>query len=210
MQYFKYENRKNSGMEPKGLIVIKDPEVAKLFSDPLRRRIVHLSTHKEMSAADLVKELGKNYSSIVYHIRLLEQAGLIAKVREEIVQNKIQPFYRATAWNFHVSYFLNEAMTTDEEYRNWQEDLYDRLLFGLNGYDVEVPEDKKERVRELLRVLYMAQKKEFEGRIEMRKTDFQLEPHVGKYIAHTIEFTRLFRDDEAREAADELASILKL
>ncbi len=210
MQYFKYENTENSGMEPKGLIVIKDPEVAKLFSDPLRRRIVHLSTHKELSAADLVRELGKNYSSIVYHIRLLEQAGLIQKVREEIVQNKIQPFYRASAWNFHVSYFLNEAMTTDEEYRNWQEDLYDRLFGALSGYTVSVPEGKEDRVRELLRILYMAQKKEFEGRIEMRKTDFQLEPHVGKYIAHTLEFARLFRDEAARKAADELAEILKL
>lgn len=197
-------------MEPKGLIVIKDPEVAKLFSDPIRRQIVHLSTHKEMSAADIVKELGKNYSSIVYHIKLLEEAGLIEKVREEIVQNKIQPFYRATAWNFHVSYYLNEAMTVDEEYRNWQEDLYDRLLGALDGYTVPVPEGKEERVRELLRVLYMAQKKEFEERIELRKTDFQLEPHVGKYIAHTLAFTRLFKDEEARKAADELIEILKL
>ena len=118
-------------MEPKGLIVITDPEVAKLFSDPLRRQIIHLFTHKELSAADLVKELGKNYSSIVYHIKLLEEAGLITKVREEIVQKKIQHFYRATAWNFHVSYFLEEAMTTDEEWQNWHEDLYDRLLQGL-------------------------------------------------------------------------------
>lgn len=197
-------------MKPKGLIVITDPEVAKLFSDPLRRRIVHFATHKDMSAADLVKELDKNYSSIVYHIRLLEQAGLIQKVREEIVQNKIQPFYRATAWNFHVSYFLEEAMTTDEEWVAWHEDLYDRLLSALDGYSVEVPEGKEERVRELLRILYLSQKKEFEGRIKMRNTDFQLEHHVGKYIAHTLEFTRLFRDEEARKAADELASILKL
>jgi DNA-binding transcriptional ArsR family regulator len=197
-------------MEPKRLIVIKDPEVAKLFSDPLRRQIVHLSTHKELSAADLVKELGKNYSSIVYHIRLLEEAGLIEKVREDIVQNKIQPFYRATAWSFHVSYYLNDAMATDEEYKNWQEDLYDRLLNGLEGYKVEVPEGKEQRIRELLRVLYMAQKKEFEERIEMRKTDFQLEPHVSKTLAHTLAYTRLFRDEEARKAAEELAEILKL
>jgi len=197
-------------MEPKGLIVIKDPEVAKLFSDPLRRQIVHLSTHKEMSAADLVKELGKNYSSIVYHIRLLEEAGLIEKVREDIVQNKIQPFYRATAWSFHVSYYLNDAMATDEEFKNWQEDLYDRLLNGLKGYKVEMPEGKEPRVRELLRVLYMAQKMEFEGRIEMRNTDFQLEPHVGKTLAHTLAYTRLFRDDETRKAAEELIELLKL
>jgi len=125
-------------MEPRGLIVIKDPEVAKLFSDPLRRQILHLVTHKEMSAADLVKELGKNFSSVVYHIRLLEGAGLVAKVREEIVQNKIQPFYRSMAWSFHVSYYLDETMTGDEEYRAWQEDLFNRLLEGLEGYSFDI------------------------------------------------------------------------
>ena len=61
-------------MKPEGLKVVDNPDVAKLFSDPLRREILHLLTHKEMSAADLVKEIGKNYSSIVYHLRLLEEA----------------------------------------------------------------------------------------------------------------------------------------
>jgi hypothetical protein len=110
----------------------------------------------------------------------------------------------------HVSYYLNDTMTTDEEYKNWQEDLYDRLLRGLAGYNVEVPEGKEQRVRELLRVLYLAQKLEFEERIELRKTDFQLEPHVGKSLAHTLAYTRLFRDDKARKAAEELADILRL
>jgi DNA-binding transcriptional ArsR family regulator len=197
-------------MEPKGLMVIKDPEVAKLFSDPLRRKILHLVTHKEMSAADLVKELGKNYSSVVYHIRLLENAGLAAKVREDIVQNKIQPFYRATAWSFHVTYYLDETMTNDEEYRAWQEDLYQRLLQGLEGYSYNIPEEKQGRVKELLETLYIRQKKEFEERRELRQPSIQLEPHVGKSIAHILANVRLVKDDEHRKAAEELAEILKM
>ncbi len=185
-------------MDPKGLMVIKDPEVAKLFSDPLRRQILHLVTHKEMSAADLVKELGKNYSSIVYHIRLLEDAGLAQKVREEIVQNKIQPFYRATAWSFHVTYYLDETMTNDEEYRAWQEDLYQRLLQGLEGYSYSIPEEKQGRVKELLETLYIRQKKEFEERRELRQPSIQLEPHVGKSIAHILANVRLVKDDGHR------------
>jgi len=196
------------GMEPRGLIVIKDPEVAKLFSEPLRRQILHLITHKEMSAADLVKELGKNYSSIAYHIRLLEGAGLVTKVREEIVQKKIQQYYRATAWSFHVSYYLDETMTGDEEYRAWQEDLFNRLLGGLKGYSYDIAEEKQERVRELLEKLYLGQKKEFEERRELRNPEIQLEPHVGKSIAHILANVRLVKNDEHREAAEELAEIL--
>ena len=197
-------------MEPKGLIVIKDPEVAKLLSDELRRRILHLVTHKEMSAADLVRELDKNYSSIMYHLRLLEDAGFVQKVREEIIQNKIQPYYRATAWSFHVSYYLDETMTGDEEYRAWQIDLMNRLMHGLEAYGINIPEDKKQRVKELLETLYIAQKKEFETRQEMRQPEIQLEPHVGKSIAHILANVRLTEDPKHRAAAEELAKLLNL
>lgn len=197
-------------MEPKGLMVIKDPEVAKLLSDELRRRILHLVTHKEMSAADLVRELDKNYSSIMYHLRLLEDAGFVQKVREEIIQNKIQPYYRATAWSFHVSYYLDETMTGNEEYRAWQVDLMNRLMHGLEAYGINIPEDKKQRVKELLEVLYIAQKKEFEERQEMRQPGIQLEPHVGKSIAHILANVRLTEDPKHRAAAEELAKLLNL
>jgi len=190
------------------LMVITDPEVAKLLSDELRRNVLHLVTHKEMSAADLVKILDKNYSSIMYHLRLLEDAGLVQKVREEIVQNKIQPYYRATAWNFHVSYYLDETMAGDEEYRAWQEDLFNRLMKGLAAYNLDIPEEKKPRVKELLKVLYLQQKREFESRQEMRAPDIQLEPHVGKSIAHILANVRLLKDQKHRAAAEELAKIL--
>ena len=196
--------------EPKGVIVVKDPAMAKLFSDQLRRQILHLVTHKEMSAADLVKALDRNYSSVVYHIRQLEDAGLVVKARIEVVQNKLQPYYRAAAYSFHVSYYLDETMVADEEYRAWQEDLMDRLMRGLKAYGLEVDQENRPRVRELLRVLYLGQKKEFEDRREMRAAGVQLEPHVGKSIAHILANVRLLKDDGYRRAAEELVELLGL
>jgi len=190
-------------MEPKGLMVIKDPDVAKLFSDEVRRKILHLVTHKEMSAADIVREVDKNFSSVSYHLKLLEKAGLVQKVREEIVQNKIQPYYRATAWSFHISYYLDDAMTGDEEYIVWQEDLMTRLVKGLEAYNIEVPPEKLETVKQLVKTLYIQQKQEFEERQEMRNPEAQLEPHVGKSIAHILANTRLLLDEKHREAATE-------
>ncbi len=192
------------------MMVIKDPEVAKLLSDELRRNILCLVTHKEMSAADLVKELDKNYSSIMYHLRLLEDAGLVKKVREEIIQNKIQPYYRATAWSFHVSYYLDETMVDDEEYMAWQEDLINRLMRGLSAYNIHVPEGEESHVKTLLKVLYIRQKKEFEERQELRDPGVQLEPYIGKSIAHILANVRLLKDEKHRKAAEELVNILGL
>lgn len=195
-------------MQPNGVKVIKDPEIAKLFSDPLRRQILHLLTHKEMSAADLVKELDKNYSSIVYHLRLLKDAGLIRKVRTEVVQNKLQPFYRAVACSYHVSYYLDETLVDDEDYQSWQDDLFNRLLEGLGIYDIHIPEEKQGRVKELLRILYVHQKKEYETRLEKRVPGVSLEPHIGKSIAHIVANLRLQNDEEYLEAARELIELL--
>jgi DNA-binding transcriptional ArsR family regulator len=196
--------------EPKGVIVVKDPAVAKLFSDLLRRQILHLVTHKEMSAADLVKTLDRNYSSVVYHLRQLEDAGLVVKARTEVVQNKLQLYYRAAAYSFHVSYYLDETMVADEEYRDWQEDLMNRLIKGLEGYGLEVDPENRPRVRELMQVLYLGQKKEFEDRQKMRVAGVQLEPHIGKSIAHILANVRLLKDEGYRRAAEELVELLGL
>ena len=197
-------------MEPKRLMVIKDPEVAKLLGDELRRNILHLVTLREMSAADIVKELDKNYSSVVYHVKLLEEAGLVKKVREEVIQNKIQAYYRASAYYFHVSYYLEEAMMNDEEYSAWQEDLYNRLLNGLSSYNLMVPDEKRQRAKELLKVLYIEQKKEFEERMEKRCAGVQLDPSIAHSIEHIIANVQLLQDKKHREAAEELAKLLGL
>jgi DNA-binding transcriptional ArsR family regulator len=192
------------GWEPTGLTIVTDPDVAKLFGDETRRRIIHLLTHGELSPADLVKKTGKNFSSIAYHLELLEKAGLIAKTRTEVVQNKIQPYYRAKAWNFHVSYSLDETLSGDEEYRAWQDDLTRRLLEGFAAYGVDIPTEQKQDVKELLRTLYILEKKEYEEQIDARVGDFNLEPHVGKTLSHMLSHMRLRENKEYAAAADEL------
>jgi DNA-binding transcriptional ArsR family regulator len=196
-------------MNPVGLKVVSNPDVAKLFSDPIRRQILHLLTHKEMSAADLVKETGKNYSSIVYNLKLLEDAELIANVREEIVQKKVQVFYRAAAWSFHVSYYLNEAMLDDDEYQAWQNDLNNRLVDGLKGFSFTVSDENRERALELMRILYLHQKKEYEDRVSIRDSEVQFDPHVGRYLSHIVADMRLISDNVYKEALEELKTLVE-
>lgn len=73
-----------------------------------------------------------------------------------------------------------------------------------------IPEEEEAKVKELLRKLYIGQKKEFEGRQEMRAPGIQLEPHIGKSIAHILANVRLMNDDDYRKAAEELIDILHL
>jgi DNA-binding transcriptional ArsR family regulator len=195
--------------EPKGITVITDPDVAKLFGDETRRRIIHLLTYDEMSPADIVKETGKNFSSIAYHLEQLEKAGLIAKTRVEVVQNKLQPKYKATSWSFHVSYSLDERLSGDEEYRAWQDDLTQRLLEGLEAYGVTIPEADAPRAKKLLRTLYIHEKKEYEEQLETRTPGTTLEPYVGKTLSHMLSHMRLREDKEYADAADELHGILR-
>jgi DNA-binding transcriptional ArsR family regulator len=195
-------------MNPVGLKVVNDPDVAKLFSDPIRREILHLLAHKEMSAADLVKETGKNFSSIVYHLKLLEDAELIANVREVIEQKKVQVYYRATAWTFHVSYYLDEKMVDDEVYLTWQNDLTSRLVDGLEGFSYKILNENRDRALELMRILYLHQKKEYEDRSTIRDAEVQFDPHVGRYLSHIVADMRLISDTVYKEALKELQTLL--
>jgi DNA-binding transcriptional ArsR family regulator len=197
------------GWEPTGIVIVNNPEVAKLFGDETRRRILHLLTHGEMSPADIVKETGKNFSSIVYHLDLLEKAGLIATTRTEVIQNKIQPYYRAKAWSFHVSYNLDETLSGDEEYRVWQDDLTRRLLEGLSAYGVTIHKEQKQKAKELIRTLYILEKREYEEQLSARVRDLGLEPHVGKTLSHMLSHMRLKADPEYAATADELYKILR-
>jgi DNA-binding transcriptional ArsR family regulator len=195
-------------MKPQPIIVVKDPEIAKLFSDQTRRKILRFTAHKEMSATDLVKELGKNYSSIVYHLKQLEDADLIVKTRTEVVQNKLQPYYRAKAWSFHVSYYLNETLNEDEDYRAWQDNLTQRLYDGLKAYGIKVPESSEETVKELIRTMYLRELVEFEGRLDLRDPEIDLGFYIGRSLAKLVSQIRLLRDDEHRNAAEKLSQIL--
>ena len=90
-------------MKPIEVMLIKDPEVAKLFTHDIRRKMLTLMTYKEMSQKDLVKELGKPYSTIGYHLKLLEDAGLVKNVRSIRIQNLLQSYYRSSAKNYKIS-----------------------------------------------------------------------------------------------------------
>ena len=81
--------------------IIRDPDAAKLISDPMRRAILNLLRQRSLTEAGLAENLGLTDATVNYHLRLLKQAGVvtIAK-REEEEHGIMQKFYAPSAYLF--------------------------------------------------------------------------------------------------------------
>jgi DNA-binding transcriptional ArsR family regulator len=188
--------------------VIKDPEVAKLFADETRRHILHILRHHERSATDLAKALKKNHSSIVHHLHLLKEAGLIEETRTEQVRNMVQPYYRSVAGRFMVSYSLSEALAENDSYTAWQEEVQQRVIDGLGSFGLEFPEGEQEKVEELFTVISGLRKRAFEETVEKQGNPKELGRHVYRSLVRLVINLRLAQDPDYASAMDELNSIL--
>ena len=191
-----------------GVMIIKDPEVAKLFADDTRRRILHLLRHEEMSTTDLAKVLKKPHSSVQHHLALLMDAGLVELVREKKVRNMVQPYYRATAHKFLVSYSLSETLTKDEEYSTWHSDTLNKMFSGLSTFSIKVPEELRGRVIELLRTCYDKKQRALEDVLEQQSDPGALDKSVQRPLLRLMTNIKLAADQEYAGAIDELSKLI--
>ena len=188
--------------------VIKDPEVAKLFADETRRHILHILRHYERSATDLAKALKKNHSSIVHHLHLLKEAGLIEETRTEQVRNMVQPYYRTVAGRFMVSYSLSEALAENDGYTARQEEVQQTIIDGLGSFGLEFPEGEQEKVEELIAVIKGLRRRAFEETVESQDNPKELGRHVYHSLVRLVTNLKLAQDPDYASALDELNAIL--
>jgi DNA-binding transcriptional ArsR family regulator len=191
-----------------GIRIIKDPEVAKLIADDTRRRILHMLLHQEMSPADLAKALDKNFSSIHHHLCTLLAAGLIEQTREEKVRNMVQPYYRATAHRFIISYSLTESLAKDDGYAQWHEDSLQKMINGLEVFGIKIPDDKRARVAELMDSCVEMERKAIEGAIEQQSDPSKLDRDIHRPLLQLLAHLKLSRDPEYAEAIRELDKLI--
>lgn len=191
-------------------MIIKDPDVAKLFADENRRRILHMLRHSEMSTSDLAKALEKNHSSIIHHLQLLKEAGLIEQTREEKVRNMVQAYYRATAHRFIISYSLTETLTEDEGYSSWREGLLQSMYDGLDTFGIKIPGEKQGIVLDLMVKCYERERKAFEETIEEQTDPGKLDRHTQSNLVQLLVNMKLNRDGEHIAAITELDKLIGL
>jgi DNA-binding transcriptional ArsR family regulator len=191
-------------------MIIKDPEVAKLFADDTRRRMLHLLRHNEMSTTDLAKALDKNHSSIIHHLQLLVEAGLVVQTREEKVRNMVQAYYKATANRFIISYSLNETLTDNQTFATWREGLLQSMYAGLETFGIKVPLENKARVIELMEICYQFERKAWEEAIEQQTDPGKLDRRCESSLQQLVISMKLCREKEHSAAIQELDKIIGL
>lgn len=84
-------------------LVIDTPEQLRAVSDPLRIRLIMMLLTEEATGKQLADRLCMSASKVHYHLRELEQQGLVEVVRNEEKNGILQKFYRAAALDYSLS-----------------------------------------------------------------------------------------------------------
>ena len=181
-----------------------------MLADETRRRMLHLLRHREMSTTDLAKALEKNHSSIIHHLNLLREAGLVEETREEKVRNMVQSYYRATANKFIISYSLSETLARDEDYSTWREDSHQRMMEGLETFGIKMPAGQRAQVVELIDTCSEREQIALEEVVEQQTDPGKLDRHVERALIQLMTNLKLSRDDEYSFAIRELNKLIGL
>lgn len=189
------------------IIIIKDPEVAKLFADETRRQMLHNLRHNELSTTDLAKILGKPHSSIVHHLKLLQNAGLVEESRIEKKRNLIQSYYRSTAKRFIISYSLSDSLEAPEV-STWQKEFYNKVLEALDSFDITFKPEDRERILKLLAECNLKEQKAFEETIEQQREPIKFEKPVQIGVVKLLTHLKIIRDSEYIKLLRELEELL--
>ena len=190
-------------------MIIKDPEVAKLFADDTRRSILHMLRHHEMSTTDLAKALEKSHSSIIHHLNLLKDAGLVVVTRTERVRNMVQTYYQSTAKRFIISYSLSEAISGEEGVETWRADMLQNTMEGLKAYGVEVPEGERDTALKLMDTFFLREQKALEDTVEQQVEPGTSERWHNRQVIQLLSRINLADDREHARVVRELKGLLK-
>jgi DNA-binding transcriptional ArsR family regulator len=190
------------------VIIIKDPEVAKLFADETRRNILHILRHNECSITDLAKTLEKSHSSILHHLNLLKKAGLVEETRTEKVRNLVQTYYQSTAKRFIISYTLSESLGEVVDIIHPTKNMVQEILEGLETFGIEVAEENREEAAELIGRFLRSHQRAFEETIDQQVEPLNIRRHFQRRIIQLLTRIRLSDDQEYNDTIKVLREIL--
>lgn len=190
-------------------MIIKDPEVAKLFADETRRHILFHLRQKEMSTTDLAKALEKNHSSIIHHLNLLKEAGLIEETRSEQVRNLMQTYYRTTARRFMISYTLGETLNEEGEDVPWQEGMVQSTLDALNSFGYKISNKNLDKARKLMNSFFLRDQKAYEEVLEKQTEEIGHDRGHGWNTFRMLKMIRLSEDLTFPQILVELRELLE-
>ncbi|MCW3978216.1 MAG: ArsR family transcriptional regulator [Candidatus Bathyarchaeota archaeon] len=190
-------------------MIIKDPEVAKLFADDTRRHILHILRRDEHSTTELAKALDKSHSSIIHHLNLLREAGLVEETRTEKVRNMVVSYYRSTAPRFMISYSLSEALNQEGDTAPWQEATLQAAMDGLESFGISLSDEKMDEARKLISTFFLRDQKAFEETLELQQEPIKTKRPRRYPVITLLKQITLSEDPEYLEVLRELKEILR-
>ena len=81
-------------------LVIEDPAALKAISDPLRLRLLELLTGAPHTVKYLAQVVGVRPNRLYYHVRMLEEHGLVRVTGTRLVSGIVERHYQSTARSF--------------------------------------------------------------------------------------------------------------
>jgi DNA-binding transcriptional ArsR family regulator len=88
---------------PMDEIIIEDLETLKVLSDPLRMQIIELMGDQPRTVKQVAKQLDMTPNKLYYHIKLLNDHGLIRVVETRLVSGIVEKHYQTTAKEISVA-----------------------------------------------------------------------------------------------------------
>lgn len=88
--------------KPQDEMIISTLETLRVFSDALRQQILMALMESPRTVKQIAAELGRVPTKLYYHVKLLEDHGLIRVTDTRIVSGIIEKRYRAAACNYAI------------------------------------------------------------------------------------------------------------
>jgi len=190
-------------------IIVKDPEVAKLFADESRREILHNLRHREMTPCQLARLLDKNVSSISYHLKALEEAGLVRQSRTQVKGNLIEKFYEATAHRFIISYTLSEGLAPgSEDIAQWSKEICKGAVDSLEVFGYRTPAEE-EKLLKLFEKYARLENVAYEDLISRQKLPVKVMHPSVRLLLSLLTHVRLNQKPEYTKLLAEIFASLK-
>ena len=190
-------------------MVVRNKEVLKSLISPIRSKILQLLINEELAVQQLANKLETSAGSAYYHVKGLQDAGLVEETRTEMEKNIMMRFYRAVARQFKVDFSIitDEA---DEEVTKWVKSRVESIITGLQVYNIAIPKEKFPDA-----VKYLTEFVNLENKIkeEISPTSPELlnniAPSIREDISSLMEMYHQNQDNDLINAREKLISFLQ-
>ncbi|MFX1465030.1 MAG: ArsR/SmtB family transcription factor [Promethearchaeota archaeon] len=190
-------------------MVVRDKEVLKSLISPIRSKILQLLINEELAVQQLANKLETSAGSAYYHVKGLQEAGLVEETRTEMEKNIMMRFYRAVARQFKVDFSIitDEA---DEEVTKWVKSRVESIITGLQAYNIVIPKEKfPDAVQYLTKFVNLENKIKEEISPTSPELLNNIAPSIREDISSLMEMYHQNQNNDLTNAREKLISFLR-